>query len=356
MTVLIYGAYGYTGELVSREAVTAGLEPVLAGRREAPLSDLAGELGLEYRVADLEELERILKDITVCLHCAGPFVDTHEPAVEACLATGTHYLDINGETPAFEGVRARDKRAHEEGITLLPGAGFEVVPSDCLAAKLVDRLPGAERLTLAFPGFDEVSPGTASTGGRLLGEGVHIREEGRLRTVTYGSRTRRIDLGVGNGPQVMGVFPFGDVVTAYHTTDIPNIEVYGPDVLGLGPTGQRVLGALQPVFRSDIVQRALVSLGGVIGDGPDAERRATGSDYFWGEVTDGERRVTGRVHTSESYGFTAESMVELAQRVLDRQTQSGFQTPAGAFGADLVTDIDDGRFEAIEESPLEQGR
>lgn len=297
----------------------------------------------------------MLADITVCLHCAGPFIDTHEDAVEACLATDTHYVDINGETPAFEGVRDRDERASEAGVTLLPGAGFEVVPSDCLAAKLAAYLPDAKRLTLAFPGFDEVSPGTASTGGRLLGEGVQVREDGRLRTVGYGSRTREIDLGTGEGPQTMGVFPFGDVVTAYHTTGIPNVEVYGPDVLGLGPTGQRVLGALQPVFEMDPVQGMLVSLGDVIGEGPDAEKRAAGRDYFWGEVTNGDQTVTGRVHTGESYGFTAKSMIDIAQRVRDGAAPPGFQTPAGAFGAELVTEIDDGRFEAIEQGPVADG-
>jgi short subunit dehydrogenase-like uncharacterized protein len=347
---LIYGAYGYTGELVAREAVRADLDPILAGRRERPLRELATELDVSYRVAELDELEAHLTDVEVCLHCAGPFVDTHRPAVEACLASGTHYLDITGETPALAGISEYDEAAREAGVMLLPGAGFEVVPSDCLASRLSERLPGATRLTLAFSGQDVISPGTARTAGRLLGDGVHVREDGDLRTVPFGSRTREIDTGTGDGRQRMGIYPFGDVVTAYHTTGIPNIEVYGPDVMGLPPAGQRVLGALQPVFSIDFVQRALMRLGERNAVGPDAEERAEETDFFWGEVSDGERSVSGRVHTTNDYQFTAESMVEIAERVLDGEFSPGFQTPAGAYGAELVSSIGGATFEGFSDT------
>lgn len=344
---LIYGAYGYTGELVAREAVRAGFEPVLAGRRERPLRELAAELDVEFRVTDLDDLEEKLADVDVCLHCAGPFIDTYEPAVEACVATGTQYLDITGEAPVLRGIQEYDDRAREADVMLLPGAGFEVVPSDCLAARLSERLPDAEQLTLAFPGHDAVSPGTARTGARLLAEGVHVREGGDLRTVTLGSRTREIDTGTGSGSRRMGIYPFGDVVTAHHTTGIPNIEVYAPGVMGLGVTGQRVFGALRPLFGIDPIQRAVMGLFDRVGEGPGEEERQEGSDFFWGQVSDGNRTVSGRVHTIESYQFTVKSVVELARRVLDGDAPSGFQTPASAYGSDLVLSVDGSRFEDI---------
>lgn len=346
-TPLIYGAYGYTGELVAREAIKADLEPILAGRREQPLQELAAELGVTYRVSDLENLQSELSDIEVLLHCAGPFVDTYQAAVEACLASNTHYLDITGETPALAGIEEYDEAASDAGVMLLPGAGFEVVPSDCLAARLAERLPEATQLTFAFSGQDIISPGTARTAGRLLGEGVQIRENGELRTVPFGSRFRELDTGPEGGSQRMGIYPFGDVVTAYHTTGIPNIEVYGPGLMGMPPTGQRILGVLQPLFRTAPIRRLLIELGGSLVDGPDANERTEGTDFFWAEVSDGDRTISGRVQTPNDYQFTAESMIEITRRVLAGDVAEGFQTPAGMYGSGLVESIDGARFEDI---------
>lgn len=289
----------------------------------------------------------------MCLHCAGPFRATYEPAVEACLATGTHYVDITGEITVFEAITEYDDRAHQAGVMLRSGGGFDVVPSDCLAATLHDRLSEGDRLTLAFAGLAQPSPGTARTAAGMVGGGVPVREDEQLRTVRFGSRTRTIDTGTGHGLTRMGVIPWGDVSTAYHTTGSPNIEVYSPSVLGLGPGGQRVLGALQPMLGVGPVRDALVELAGRLSEGPDASERATGSEFFWGEVTDGERRVTGRVHAPGAYQFTAQSVVEIAGRVLDGDAPAGYQTPTSAYVADLVSGVDGARFEAIGEQPAD---
>jgi short subunit dehydrogenase-like uncharacterized protein len=85
---VIYGANGYTGALVAREAVTRGLRPILAGRNAAALATLAGELGLDYRVVALDDpagLDNLLAGVTAVLHCAGPFVFTSQPMADACL-------------------------------------------------------------------------------------------------------------------------------------------------------------------------------------------------------------------------------------------------------------------------------
>ena len=111
---LMYGATGYTGQLVTAEAMEAGLRPVLAGRNPAKLASLAGPYGLETRAVALEVADRLagaLKDIAVVVHCAGPFWRTAVPMFEACLKTGTHYLDITGEIPVFEALAARDAEA-----------------------------------------------------------------------------------------------------------------------------------------------------------------------------------------------------------------------------------------------------
>ncbi len=173
---LLYGATGYTGRLIARMAVQRGLRPTLGGRNPGKVGVLAAELGLESRVAALEDpaaVDAMLSGVTLVLHCAGPFIHTFRPMVEACLRTGTHYLDITGEYPVFEALAARDGEARAAGIMVLPGAGFDVVPSDCLGAHVARRLPGAQRLALALTGLGSMpwptSPATDLSCGSLGG-------------------------------------------------------------------------------------------------------------------------------------------------------------------------------------------
>jgi short subunit dehydrogenase-like uncharacterized protein len=160
---MIYGANGYTGELIAREASKRGMKPILAGRSQNKVEPLAKELNLIFRtfsLADKKSLEYTLKEVDFVLHCAGPFSLTSQPMVEACLRLGKHYLDITGEIAVFEAMAKRDAAAKKAGIMVLPGVGFDVVPSDCLALHLKNRLPSATALTLAFYGLGKISHGT----------------------------------------------------------------------------------------------------------------------------------------------------------------------------------------------------
>ena len=91
---IIYGANGYTGRLVVAEAQRQGLQPVLAGRNREQILQLGRETGLETRVFGLEAPEQVdegLRGMRAVLHCAGPFVHTYRPMVEACLRLGVDY-------------------------------------------------------------------------------------------------------------------------------------------------------------------------------------------------------------------------------------------------------------------------
>jgi short subunit dehydrogenase-like uncharacterized protein len=339
---LIYGANGYTGELIAREAARRGLKPILAGRNRAAVEALAVELGLESRIFTLDDPKAIvagLKDCEVVLHCAGPFSHTAKPMIEACLLTRTHYLDITGEIAVFEMAATYDAVAKMANIMLLPGAGFDVVPTDCLAAQLKSQLPTATHLTLAFRGLGIMSRGTILTGLAGMSTGGMVRRDGKLIPVPTAWKTRDIDFGNGRGPIATITLPWGDVSTAYYTTGIPNIEVY----VAFKPWSRRfiklsryfhwLLGSapVQSYFRSQVK---------LMPRGATSEQRARSTSYVWGEVRDvAGHTITARFTTPDGYTLTVLTALAIVERAWGGYHPIGFQTPARAYGADFIFTI-----------------
>src|SRR5690606_6842134 len=197
---LLYGANGYTGELIAREAVARGMRPVLAGRSKQKIGRLAAELDCPSAVFDLDDhtaLVSTLTEVAAVLHGAGPFSQTAASMMQGCLATHVHYLDITGEIDVFELAASVHEKAQRAGIVLCPGVGFDVVPTDCLAARLKLALPDATHLALGFDSRSGLSKGTAKTSIEAAAKGSCVRIEGKLVTERFGSRTRRIDFGAG---------------------------------------------------------------------------------------------------------------------------------------------------------------
>lgn len=334
---MIYGASGYTGALIAREAARRSMRPILAGRSAEKLSELAGELNLEHRVFSLDSPSPVvdgIRGVHTVLNCAGPFSQTARPMAEASLKTGTHYLDITGEAGIFEWLAGRDAAAKAASIVLLPGVGFDVVPSDCLAVHLKRRLPPATRLTLAFQSSARMSRGTALTVVEGLADGGLVRENGILKGVPAAWKTRAIDFG--NGPVKAITIPWGDVATAFHSTGIPNIEVYmaAPKSIRIAARLSRYLGWM---LRREFVQRRLRRRIHAGPPGPTAGERQQNRCFFWGEVVDhmGGKAIS-RLQTPDGYELTVQTALAAVARVLNGAIPSGFQTPATAFGADFI--------------------
>lgn len=339
-TFLIYGANGYTGELITRYAAERGMKPILAGRNAIQIEALAKKHTLEYRVFSLDETERLdaaLQEVEMVLHCAGPFSLTSRPMVEACIRNRKHYTDITGEIAVFEACAAMGRKAEDAGVMLMPGVGFDVVPSDCLAKHLKDRLPTATHLSLAFYGMGRISHGTQATMTMNVGKGGAIRKDGKITSVPAAWKTREIDFG--EGVVKTGVtIPWGDVATAYHSTGIPNIEVFTvvplPQLKMLKLS--RYLGwllASKPV--NDYLQKQIPP------GGPSDEERAKGRTLMWGEAIDlNGNRVEARQQGPEGYTLTAVAALNIAERILGGDLTPGYQTPAKAYGADLVLEIE----------------
>jgi short subunit dehydrogenase-like uncharacterized protein len=340
MTWMIYGAYGYTGRLVAALATERGELPVLAGRDERRLRDLGELFELEHRAFDLSDPAAVrsgLGGIDAVAHCAGPFSATAEPMVDACLATQTHYLDITGEIDVFEAVLARADEAREAGITLLPGSGFDVVPSDCLAAMLGRALPEATRLELAIKMGGGVSPGTAKTAMESLGQAGRARIGGVIGPVPADRRRRRVTFADGNA--TVFAIAWGDVSTAYHSTGIGDIVVYAALPAAVGA----IAGVAQmagPAARSPLVRGTFKRLVSRL-PGPSAKARSEGRGQLWGQVSDRNgMRVQGTITTLNGYDLTADSVVRIAQLLSAGKVEPGALTPAQAFGPDFVRELD----------------
>jgi short subunit dehydrogenase-like uncharacterized protein len=340
--ILLYGSYGYTGDLIARFAKESGVDLVLSGRDPKRLTDQAEQYGFESVPADLAEPQSIrnaLRDVDMVIHCAGPFSHTYEAMAHACLDTGTHYTDITGEAEVYQGLWAMDEAAKRARIMLLPGTGFDVVPSDCLAAHLKWRCPDAQYLELAFRGRGGgVSHGTAKTMAESFHRGGIARRDGKLVRVPAAWKTRMIDFGDGRPAHCMSI-PWGDVVTAYKSTEIPNIVVY----MAFPQRAAQILRLSRPVlplFGTRPMQ-ALIKRGIEAGPrGPDDPARERARNELWGEAKTADgRTVVSRLHTPESYTLTARMSLEIAKKICNGAHTPGFQTPSTAYGKDLILEL-----------------
>jgi short subunit dehydrogenase-like uncharacterized protein len=336
VTWLLYGANGYTGTLIARLAVARGERPVLAGRSAPKVSTLAGELGLDHRVfglADPDAIRRGLEGMTAVAHCAGPFSATAGPMARACVNAGVHYADITGEIEVFEELHGLHDRARAAGSVLLPGAGFDVVPTDCVAAMLAEALPGATRLDLAFMVGGGPSPGTAKTAVEGMRKGGQARIDGVIKTVPMGWRTIRA--GFPSGPRTVTSVPWGDVSTAFYSTGIGDITTYTlvpPAVM----RANQVLGLHRLLRLGPALRLAQAAAGHA--SGPDDQRRARTRAEVWGRATAGEQAMHAALTMPNPYDLTADSVLRVMTRL--GSVAPGTHTPSTAFGPRYVTELD----------------
>jgi short subunit dehydrogenase-like uncharacterized protein len=339
---LLYGATGYTGRLIARQAVEQGLRPVLAGRSAEKVQRLASELGLQatsFALDDPAALEHALEPVSLVLHCAGPYAHTAMPMVDACLRTRTHYVDLTGEIRVFQAIARRDAAARFAGSMLLPGAGFDVVALDCLAAHLKARLPRATRIGLAVKPVGSFRPthGTAATIVEGMRTGRLARRGGTLVRAPLGSVSRPVDFGDGL-TRVIGA-PLSEVFTVFVSTGIPDVDVY----VGAQGAAGWVLSAARtaaPLLALDPVQRLFKRGVQLLPSGPSEQERQRTAMLLWGEVRDGDGNFrVSHMKAPNAYAFTARSALAVVRNVLAGNAPPGFQTPSLAYRADFVLQI-----------------
>jgi short subunit dehydrogenase-like uncharacterized protein len=311
---MLYGAAGYTGTLIAEHARQRGHQPVLAGRSAPAVTALAERLGLPCRELSLDDpaaLTAALADVDLVLNAAGPFLHTAAPLAEACLRAGVHYLDIGNELQVFRALYGLDERARQAEITIMPGAGFGVIATNCLARYVSDAVGGAAILEVATrAAVARQGPGVAATRQQNMPYGGWTRQAGHLQPLALGSGTTTITLP--DGPCRIMPLPIGDLEAAFQATGAPDITAYGA-----------VPGDPAP---------------GSTASDPPADERPAYTSFGWARAT-GPDGATAQawLQTGESYAFTAAASIRAVEEALARSL-SGALSPA-AFGADFILTI-----------------
>ena len=344
---LLYGANGYTGRLIARFAHLYGLSPILAGRSGEVLKVMAKQLNLPFKIIELDDEQALiaaLQEVKVVLHAAGPFEHTARKMADACLKSGTHYLDINGDISVFEMLKAYHQQAVEAGIMIMPGVGFDVVPTDCVALLLKNKMPEAVKLELAFASTGGgLSHGTATTMATKLGEGGVARIDGKITKVRLGAKGMLVDFFRGTSQPAKKLFvmsiPWGDVSTAHTTTGIPNIETF----TGISKKLYYVLkaqGLFNWLLRTSLVRNIAIKKIKALPAGPTDEQRKNAKSLVWGRVTaaDGRAKIA-KLCGPDGYTLTMYSALIIIQKVVAGNFQPGFQTPAKQYGPGIIEEV-----------------
>ncbi|MBK5278006.1 MAG: saccharopine dehydrogenase NADP-binding domain-containing protein [Bacteroidia bacterium] len=339
--IILYGSYGYTGNLIAQECRSRNLDIILSGRNEESLKKQSELTNYPFEVVDITDtlaLKNLLAKGKVVIHCGGPFQYTARAMAIACMETNTHYTDITGESAVFEMLSTFDDQGKHAGITIMPGTGFDVVPSDCLAVYLKNKLPSATHLQLAFAstggGF---SRGTAKTMIEGLGYPSMIRRDGKLTAVRTGSLTKEIDYGPFKIPSLN--IPWGDISTAWRSTGIPNIEVYigsNNNQIAYARNSNYINWLLRLRWVKDFLKKKIDKKPA----GPSGEKRLKGKMYLVGRVWDGTgKESSARLETIDGYTLTAKASVLIVEKILSGNFKTGYQTPAMAYGDGLILEI-----------------
>jgi short subunit dehydrogenase-like uncharacterized protein len=333
---VIYGATGYAGKRVAAEAVKRGLTPILAGRSKTQLEEVGHELGLETRCFTLDEPANIrasLADIALLVNAAGPFTFTASALCEACITTGTNYIDITGEMDVLSASFELNTAAKEAGVLIVSGAGFDVVPSDCLAMSLANSVNSPVRLFLALIEGDSFSKGSVATFLRHVSKGFFCLRNNHLIRIRPGTMCMDVDLGFQR--QYLMPFPWGDLITAKESTGIENITTYS-GCSRMNAVFSRVLfPVLGLVYKSKTILSWRLERLNNNHRNPTEEELSARKTYVWGRVENeaGDAK-DGLLETPDGYTFTDISVVEAAILFLEGKLDklSGALTPTQAFG------------------------
>ena len=325
--IAVYGAYGHTGRFVLAELRRRGFIPVACGRDAARLHELATATGVEVRVAATDDpaaLDAAFAGTAAVLHCAGPFLDTAAPVLDAALRARIHYLDVAAEQRAVTDTLARDGEAKAAGVTVLPAMAFYGGLADLLASAALDGATEADAVDIAVA-LDGWHP---TRGTRLTGERNHYPrtyvEQGRTCTVPDPAPVRETDFPAPFGTQETVLLPLSETVVLSHHVACRNLHSW----MNLAPL-------------HDLRDPATPTPTAADDSGRSAQRFVVDVRVRRGDRVD-RAVASGR----DIYAVTAPLLVEALQRILDGRVHGNGSLTAGqAFDArDFLNALADAAF------------
>jgi short subunit dehydrogenase-like uncharacterized protein len=330
--LLIYGATGYTGRLICAQARTQGLSFSIAGRSAAALKTVAASLGIlnpvfdhekrphvrPFDLLDTDVIDTNLRDVKVLLNCAGPFSQTAEPLIKACIRNQVHYLDVSAELISYQLAERLDNDARDTGVMLLPGCGGSVAMFSCLVHHALQSDEQAIAIEVALHVSGSMSRGSAISAAQGVTNKVLQRREGQLIECDD-IKNADFDFQIGEGEVECFPVTLPDLITVPRSVDIADMSCY-----------VHLSGTAFP-------NGALEGLP----DGPDVKDREQNPYQAAVKVTlaNGSQRQA-ILHTVNGYTFTSIASLEAAERVLAGSAIAGFQTPVEAFGASFLQAVE----------------
>lgn len=222
--VAVYGATGHTGTFVIAELQRRGLAVVAVGRDVSKVP-----VGVTVRVAAIDDaaaLDRAFAGCSVVINCAGPFLDTASPVVEAALRAGSAYLDVTAEQASALSIFERyDQHARIAGVAVIPAAGFYGGLADLLASALVGHRP-VDEMTVAIA-LDHWWPtkGTRKTGERNRVPRMVV-ENGSLVPMATPTTKTEWAFDAPHGLQDMEEMPFSEIITISRHLHVRNLRAH----------------------------------------------------------------------------------------------------------------------------------
>ena len=338
---ILYGVTGHTGRMVLQRALERGHRPTIAGRNRDRVRALSEEHALSsisFGLDRKDEVREILDDFDLVVNIAGPYSKTGMPVATAAIEAGCDYLDVTGEIQVFQALASLEEEARNAGVTLLPGCGFEIIPSDAVAHYLANALPDAERLELSLCSENGLSTGTITSAIGVAAQGGFRRVNGRLCATTIGEPGPNVRFHQGERKTME--IPRPDLVSAWRTTGIETITTTialppgGGLARSIAPGLSRLL-SVRPVRR---VVSAAVRVASPTPRKTGTSNKSIGS--VWGRASNTNGDVEEAwLRTGEPYDYTAKAVVQAVESI-DGTQEPGFQTPASLFGWEFAERIE----------------
>jgi short subunit dehydrogenase-like uncharacterized protein len=338
--IAVYGATGFTGQLIARELRRLGTELLIAGRDRGKLEALSEELGgVPFQAVPLDDpagLRTMLEPCAAVVACAGPFSLYGEPVVAAAVDSGTHYLDTTGEQGFMRLVFERyGERADQRGVALVPGMGFDYLPGDLIAALTADGMGALEEIVVAYcvHGFAPTH-GTALSGLEIMRGGDVVWSNGDWRPAPRSADGGRWRFPDPIGEQRMLRYPAGEQVTVPRHVETARVRTLLNGMV-VPPRLMPVAAATSPLLGLAMRTPLRRALGALIRRLPAApgeadRKKARFTISCEARSSSGARR--GTVRGGDVYGLTAVSLAHGALLCADAAyDRRGALAPAQAF-------------------------